>query len=276
MYPIIFIVLCRSVVLLHDAGHNALYKEKWKNSLAGNLMGLMNLIPNELFSYLHNMHHAAVGNLDKRHLNPELNTMTTEEYKSATFFQKLGYRFMRSAFSRLVLTPLAMFLVTRIPLPRLRLKEKLFAIAYDILLAGILFIAIKYDFLFSMLIGFFIPLFACYILVSIVFYLQHQFEDTHWLKHEDWSLTEASLQGSSFLIFGQFMKTITCNIGYHHIHHLNPLIPCYNLEKSHNEIKNNISFKEVRVSEVFKHMRGKLWDEKQKKLVGFKSVYEKH
>jgi omega-6 fatty acid desaturase (delta-12 desaturase) len=87
MYPIIFIVLCRSVVLLHDAGHNALYKEKWKNSLAGNLMGLMNLIPNELFSYLHNMHHAAVGNLDKRHLNPELNTMTTEEYKSATFFQ---------------------------------------------------------------------------------------------------------------------------------------------------------------------------------------------
>ena len=276
MYPVIFIVLCRSVVLLHDAGHNALYKEKWKNSLAGNLMGLMNLIPNELFSFMHNMHHATVGNLDKRHLNPELKTLTIAEYRSASFFQKMSYRVMRSAFSRLVLTPLAMFLVTRIPLPRLRLKDKLIALTYSILIAGMLFIAFKYGFLFSMLIGFFTPLFACYILVSIVFYLQHQFEDTYWMNNEDWNLTEASLQGSSFLVFGHFMKTVTCNIGYHHIHHLNPLIPCYNLEKAHDEIKKNINFKEVKISDVFNHMRGKLWDGKQKKLVSFKNILENH
>ena len=276
MYPFIFIFLCRSVVLLHDAGHNALYKESWKNSLAGNLMSLMNLIPNEFFSYMHNMHHAAVGNLEKRHLNPELKTLTTEEYQAASFFQKMAYRFMRSFFCRLVLTPLSLFLVTRIPLPMLLQKAKLFTIAYDVLIAGILFLAFKFDFMLSLIVGFFIPLFACYILVSIVFYLQHQFEDTCWLDNEDWSLAEASLKGSSFLIFGRFMKTVTCNIGYHHIHHLNPLIPCYNLEIAHNKIENDISFKVVRISQVFKHMRGKLWDKKQKKLVSFKSVYANH
>lgn len=272
MYPIIFIFLCRSVVLLHDAGHNALYKEKWKNSLAGNLMGLINLIPNELFSFMHNMHHSAVGNLDKRHLNPELKTLTTKEYQAASFFQKMNYRFMRSAFTRLVLTPLAMFVVTRVPLPKLRLKDKLFVLAYDVLIAGILILAFKYGFFLSLLIGFFVPLFACYILVSVVFYLQHQFEDTHWSKNENWNSTEASLQGSSFLIFGRFMNKVTCNIGYHHIHHLNSRIPCYNLEKAHIEIKNDISFKEVRVSQVFNHMRMKLWDEDKKKLVPFKSI----
>ena len=43
MYPLIFLILCRSVVLLHDAFHNALYVKQWKNSLAGNLMSFLNL-----------------------------------------------------------------------------------------------------------------------------------------------------------------------------------------------------------------------------------------
>jgi omega-6 fatty acid desaturase (delta-12 desaturase) len=183
---------------------------------------------------------------------------------------------MRSAFSRIFLTPLALFFVTRIPLPKLRLKAKLYTLAYDVLIIVILILASKYGFMLSLFVGFFIPLFACYILVSIVFYLQHQFENTCWLENEDWSLTEASLEGSSFLIFGRFMKTVTCNIGYHHIHHLNPLIPCYNLEKAHNKIKNDITFKEVKISQFFSHMKGKLWDKKHKKLVSFKSVYENH
>ena len=275
LYPIIFLVLCRSVVLVHDAGHNALYKKKWKNSLAGNLMGLMNLIPNELFSRMHNMHHATVGNLDKRHSNPELKTLTIKEYQAASFIEKISYRIMRSAITRLVITPLAMFIVTRIPLPKLKTKDKLFAMVYNILIVAVVFIAFKYGFILSLVVGFFIPLFACYILVSIVFYLQHQFEDTHWLNNDNWSLSEASLLGSSFLIFGQFMNGVTCNIGYHHIHHLNPGIPCYNLAKAHEEIKKNITFKVVKVSEIFKHIKGKLWDEEQKKLVNFKGSYDK-
>jgi acyl-lipid omega-6 desaturase (Delta-12 desaturase) len=276
LYPFIFIILCRSVVLLHDAGHNALYKKGWKNSLAGNLMSLMNLIPNEYFSYMHNMHHATVGNLDKRHLNPELKTLTIEEYKSASFVKKMVYRFKRSAINRLIITPLAMLFVTRIPLPILKLKAKLYTLAYDIVIILILIVASKYGFMLALIVGYFIPLFACYVLVSIVFYLQHQFENTYWLENEEWSLNEASLEGSSFLIFGRFMKTVTCNIGYHHIHHLNPLIPCYNLEKAHNNIQNKITFKEVKVSQIFRHMRGKLWDKKGKKLVSFKSVYINH
>jgi len=272
LYPLVFIMMCRSFVLLHDAGHNTLYKERWKNAVAGNIMGFINLIPKELFGFMHGMHHATVGNLDKRDHNPELKTLTTEEYAKSTPLQKLRYRFMRSAFARLILTPLALFIVVRFPLPMLKAKGKVSAIGYDLLIAGVLFLAVKYEFLTSLLVGFFIPLFACYVLVAIVFYLQHQFEDTHWLEEENWSLTEASLDGSSFLIFGKFMKAVTCNIGYHHIHHLNPLIPCYNLADAHDHVKQDITYKEVKISELFRHMRGKLWDKEAQKLVHFSEV----
>ena len=272
LYPLIFITLCRSVVLLHDAGHYALYKKRWQNSVAGNLMGLLNLIPSEMFSYMHYMHHVAVGNLDKRHLNPELKTLTTEEYVNASTFQKLGYRIMRSVFSRVILTPLGLFLVTRIPLPMLDFKGKLSALVYNVVITCLILLAVKYNFLLALIVGYFIPLFACYILVSIVFYLQHQFEETNWQDSKDWSLTEASLEGSSFLIFGKFMKIVTLNIGYHHIHHLNSGIPCYNLAIAHNQIKDSITYKEVKISKAFSHMRGKLWDVKSKKLIHYSEI----
>ena len=35
--------------------------------------------------------------------------------------------------------------------------------------------------IYSLFFGYFIPLYSCYILVSIVFYLQHQFENTYWM-----------------------------------------------------------------------------------------------
>ena len=269
MYPLIFLILCRSVVLLHDASHNALYVKQWKNSLAGNLMSFLNLIPNEFFGYMHKMHHATAANLDKRHINPEAMTMTIEEYINSRLQKRIIYRFLRSAFFRLIIAPILMLLVTRIPLPQLGFKEKIITLIYDFLIAGIIYLAIKNNCINSLLFGYFIPLYLCYILVSIVFYLQHQFENTYWISSNNWTNEDASLHGSSFLVFGPFMKKITCNIGYHHIHHLNPLIPCYNLSKAHDHVENFITFKEVKLSQLFSHMKGKLWDKKLHKLVDF-------
>ena len=273
MYPIIFLILCRSVILMHDAAHNALYKEKWKNSLAGNLMSLLNFTPNEFFGYMHNMHHATASNLDKRHINPEAMTLTKEEYLNASLSKKISYRFMRSPLFRLIFAPLGMLLVTRIPLPQLRLKEKIFTISYNFLIMLIFYAAYKFNFLSGLIVGYLIPLFACYVLVSIVFFLQHQFEDTYWINSNDWNNEDASLQGSSFLVFGSFLQKVFCNIGYHHIHHLNPLIPCYKLADAHNKVKNKILFKEVKLSQLFVHMKGKLWDQKLQKLVSFSEIY---
>src|SRR5581483_9202818 len=66
-----------------------------------------------------------------------------------------------------------------------------------------------------------------------LFYVQHQFEDAYWNEGEDWSFTDAALQGSSYLRLPALLRFCTGNIGYHHVHHLNALIPNYNLRRAH-------------------------------------------
>jgi len=103
-----------------------------------------------------------------------------------------------------------------------------------------------------------------------LFYIQHQFEDTYWEKSGNWDFTIAALQGSSFYKLPKVLQWFTGNIGFHHIHHLSPRIPNYLLPKCHEE---NSLFQKVSVLSVRTSLKSSLlslWDENQKKLVGFK------
>ena len=53
-----------------------------------------------------------------------------------------------------------------------------------------------------------------------LFYMQHQFEDVYWERHEEWDYTIAALQGSSYLRLPKVLQWFSGNIGFHHIHHL--------------------------------------------------------
>ncbi len=64
-----------------------------------------------------------------------------------------------------------------------------------------------------------------------LFYVQHQFEETYWRRSEEWSYTDAALRGSSYLDLPRILQFFTGNIGFHHVHHLNPKIPNYNLQR---------------------------------------------
>ena len=66
-----------------------------------------------------------------------------------------------------------------------------------------------------------------------LFYVQHQFEDVYWERHAKWDFAEAALHGSSFYKLPRVLQWFTGNIGFHHIHHLSPTIPNYNLERCH-------------------------------------------
>ena len=68
-----------------------------------------------------------------------------------------------------------------------------------------------------------------------LFYVQHQFEGTYWEHHESWSHLRGAMEGSSFYKLPKVLQWFTGNIGYHHIHHLSPAIPNYNLERCHEE-----------------------------------------
>ncbi len=62
-----------------------------------------------------------------------------------------------------------------------------------------------------------------------LFFIQHQFEETTWDKAEGWDFQVAALLGSSYYKLPKVLNWFTGNIGLHHIHHLNSMIPNYRL-----------------------------------------------
>jgi omega-6 fatty acid desaturase (delta-12 desaturase) len=105
-----------------------------------------------------------------------------------------------------------------------------------------------------------------------LFYIQHQFEDTYWEPHESWDYFDAALQGCSYYDLPRVLHWFTGNIGYHHIHHLNSLIPNYKLEEAYKGVP---AFQDARRLTLARSLRCaglKLWDPEGRKLVGFRRL----
>ena len=140
---------------------------------------------------------------------------------------------------------------------------------------GILILVI----LLTLLIGF-----KAYILIQLpvillagaagiwLFYVQHQFENVYWERHDNWSYQEAALAGSSFYKLPAILQWFSGNIGFHHVHHLNSKIPNYNLQKCHEEISAFSSVKPLTLRSSLKSLSLRLWDENNRRLIGFKDL----
>ena len=102
-----------------------------------------------------------------------------------------------------------------------------------------------------------------------LFYVQHQFEDAYWERGEDWDYAVAALQGSSYFKLPRILQWFSGNIGFHHIHHLSPRIPNYNLERCHRSDPLFRDITPITLRSSLKTLGLRLWDESSKKLVGF-------
>ena len=105
-----------------------------------------------------------------------------------------------------------------------------------------------------------------------LFYVQHQYENAYWEQSENWDYTDAALKGSSFYKLPKILQWFSGNIGFHHIHHLSPMIPNYNLEKCHMA---DPFFREVKAMTLLgslKSINSRLWDEDSKKMIGFREL----
>lgn len=103
-----------------------------------------------------------------------------------------------------------------------------------------------------------------------LFYVQHQFEDVIWTRQEDWDYQKMAMEGSSFLKFPRVLQWFSGNIGFHHIHHLSPKIPNYNLERCHRENQMFESIKAVTFVSSMRTINLRLWDEEAGQLISFK------
>lgn len=267
--------LVRIFIIFHDCGHGSFFKSPTTSKLVGIFTGFLVFTPYHKWHHDHLIHHQTVGNLDKRGVG-DVKTLTVEEYMSMPRIKRLLYRAYRHPIILLIIGPFVLFTILfRIPSSKRPAKEKLYTHITNVALVGAVLLV-------SWLIGF-----KAFALIQVpvlyiasvhgtwLFYLQHQYEDVTWTRNQEWDYKRMALEGSSYLKLPKVLQWFTGNIGFHHIHHLSPRIPNYNLEKCYTE---NPEFKIEKPLTFFSSLRSlrfRLWDEKRQRLVGFKDVMRK-
>ena len=268
----------RIFIIQHDCGHGSFFKNKKLQDWVGRTCSLTTLTPYYHWKMEHSIHHAHSGDLDHRDIG-EIDTYTVEEFLHLSKGEKFWYRVMRNPFFLFLVAPIIQFgVLQRFPKGKHDLKNKKMLMSIvdtNLALLGVVivvssFIGWKDYFIVQGLISY-----AASSLGVWLFYVQHQFEDGYWYHKPEWNMVQSALHGSSYFKLPKLLQWFTGNIGYHHIHHLSPQIPNYELERCHND---HPEFDEEVTTLTLKNcwctMKLRLWDEKKKTLVSMKELYQ--
>lgn len=263
--------LIRIFIIFHDCGHGSFFKSVKTNRIVGIIAGLLVFTPYHKWHYQHKIHHQTVGNLDQRG-EGDVMTLTVEEYKNKTPKQQLLYRLYRNPIILFLIAPFILFTIFhRLPNKQLSAKINFYTHLTTLgLIAGITLISFLISFKTFVLIQ--VPiLYVASVFGVWLFYLQHQYKDVVWERKENWDYKTIAMNGSSFIKFPKLLQWFSGNIGIHHIHHLNPKIPNYYLEKCLNE---NPIFqkKPLNFWSSIQSIHYRLWDEQSHQLVSFKNL----
>ena len=263
--------LVRLFIIQHDCGHNSFLKSLKLNNIIGQILGVITLTPYYHWRKLHAKHHATSGDLDFRGFG-DIDTLTVEEYMARDWWGKFTYRFYRHPFTIFVIGPqFVFFLRHRFAYQMTKSEKKERASVHWTNLGMLaLFLGIGSIIGYKEYLMIQVPITAISSVWGVyLFYVQHQFEDTYWRRHDTWDYTKAALEGCSYFKLPKVLQWFSGNIGFHHIHHLSPLIPNYMLEKAHNEnpIFQAVETLSIRhsIKPIFLH----LWDEQLKRLISF-------
>ncbi|MCK6445426.1 MAG: fatty acid desaturase [Planctomycetes bacterium] len=265
-------LLVRCFIIFHDCGHGSFFVSRRANDVWGWIAGLLTFTPYYHWRWEHSIHHASAGNLDKRGVG-DVWTLTVQEYLEASRWRRFAYRLARNPFVLFVLAPLVLFVVLqRLPSRGASRRERASVWWMN---AALLVAIVGMSALFGVVPFLVLQLVALAVAGSAgvwLFYVQHQFEDAYWERGDDWSYTTAALQGSSFYKLPRVLQWFSGNIGFHHIHHLSPRIPNYNLERCHRSDPLFRDVKPVTFWSSFRLGALRLWDESSKKLVGYRHL----
>lgn len=261
----------RTFILFHDCCHQSFFKSRKANDILGTITGVLTMVPYRQWKHDHTVHHATSGNLDKRGTG-DMWVLTVEEYMEAPWWKKFAYRFYRHPLVTFGLGPIAIFMIKyrfnrRGPIKR---QERLNTYLTNVLIV-LLYAALAWAIGWQSFLMIQIPIFFLSGMLGIwLFYVQHQFEETYFEHDEEWSYVKAAVEGSSYYKLPKVLQWITGNIGFHHVHHLSPRVPNYNLEKAHESTPPLQKATTITIRSSLKAIRFRLWDEEGKQFISFR------
>jgi len=228
------IAYVRVFMIGHDCSHGSFMPRTWENEVVGNLAGILTNTPFDYWAGQHALHHRGNGNLDKRG-NGDVLLMTVDEYEAAPWSRRLAYRVYRNPFFLFAIAaPLHFVVLQRLPLGQGRTPS-----GWASTMGTNVAIAIWYGgwialFGWQAFLLVFAPVVCFSATIAVwLFYVQHQFPGCYFRRAADWVYKDAAIEGSSFYNLPSVLHWACANIGFHHIHHLNPRVPNYRLPRCH-------------------------------------------
>lgn len=268
---LVALVWVRLFIIFHDFQHHAILKN---SKLAGAILwlyGLLTLSPTSVWNRSHTHHHKHNSK------NVEVNigsfpVMTRECYQAATTKQRTLYLVSRHPVT-LLLGYFTIFAWGMCLSQFFRHPVRHFDCMLSILIHATLVASLTVVFgPTTMLLTTLLPLFAACAIGSYLFYAQHNFPDAKLKPASEWNHVDAALESSSFTKMGPILNWFTGNIGYHHVHHMNALIPFYRLPEAMNALVElqspgvtSLSLRDIRAC-----LRLKFWDPVGNCFVGLK------
>jgi len=264
--------LVRLFIIFHDCGHGSFFKSRKANDTLGVITGMLTFTPYFQWRHKHAIHHATSGDLDRRGTG-DVWTMTVREYLEASRWRRLAYRLTRNPVVLFGVAPLLLLGVgQRFPWRKADRRERTNVLWTNLAILGV---ASLLTWLMGLKAYLVIQVTVLMIAGSVgvwLFYVQHQFEGAYWERRDQWDYVTAAIQGSSFYHLPRVLQWFTGNIGFHHIHHLSPGIPNYNLEKCHKADPLFQDVERVTLLSSLKSLTYRLWDEQRQKWVGYGHV----
>ncbi len=262
--------LLRLFAIQHDCGHGAFFENRTVSDWLGRVIGVLTLTPYDVWRRTHSAHHSTSGNLGRRGMG-DIHTLTVAEYHKLTPINRLMYRLYRNPIILFGLGPGYIFFVqNRLPLG-LMANARYWVSAMctnAAILAGLIVI---------LYLGGLMPILLIFLPSTLLaatagmwlFYVQHQFETTHWVAEENWQLHDAALTGSSHYVLPSVLQWLSANIGIHHVHHLHSRIPFYRLPEVLRDHAVLADCNRMTIRESICNARLHLWDEETNRLLSF-------
>jgi omega-6 fatty acid desaturase (delta-12 desaturase) len=269
--------LVRIFIIQHDCGHRSFFRARRANDIVGMACSLLTLTPYAPWRRQHAGHHGIWNDLDRRQSGADIysSCLTVAEYRASSRGRRSWYRMTRHPFvANLMLPPLIFILLYRLPfdMPKSWRQERravhLTTLAVVATLGG-LGLVLGYGHVVAVQL-------TVSVLASIfgvwLFSVQHRGERVRWARHGAWNPTSAALESSTYLFLPPVLQWFTGNIGFHHVHHLNPRVPNYRLQECHNLIAARCDVPKISFRESLRALRFVLWDVERDKMVTFREA----
>jgi len=263
------LVILRVFILYHDFMHRSILRGSTIARLLMHCFGMLVLAPPKVWRRTHDYHHANTAKIAGSHVGA-FPTLSSAMYAALSPRRRLAYRVARHPatmlFGYLTVFIWGMGLGPLIKNPRRSWDSGLALVLYGALCAGA-GIGFGLDVLLFAVV---LPHALACALGSYLFYAQHNYPGMKLRPRTAWTYTGAALEACSYMKLGPVMRWFSGDIGYHHVHHLNPSIPFYRLAEAMAAIPalQRPGDTTLRRSDILACLRLRLWDADQGKMVG--------